>query len=93
MPERREFELADKPALLRGMPALFQEYARMGFLLAKLYCHARVLLMHNFILSCRLRLWDAAFVYFKIQIFLIRFSHGFPLDQCWPAENSLPPAG
>jgi hypothetical protein len=91
MPERREFELADKPAPLKRLRTLFQEYGRMGFTLAKLYCHSRLLMMQNYILSCRLRLWDVVFVCFKIQIFLIRFSYGFPLDQCWPVERSLPP--
>jgi hypothetical protein len=35
-------------------------------------------------------MWDAVFLYFKIQIFLIRLSHGFPVNECWPAERSLP---
>jgi hypothetical protein len=50
-----------------------------------------MLMIQNYILSCRIRMWDAVFIYFKFQIFLIRLSNGFPLDECWPAEESLPP--
>jgi hypothetical protein len=91
MLERQECERADLRALLERLRTQFLEYGRLCLILAKLYFQSRVLIMQNLILTCRLRMWDAVFVYFKIQIFLIRLAHGFPLTECWPAEKSLPP--
>lgn len=91
MPEQRELQPAESGSLLKRLRTHFLEYCRLGFTLMKLYIQSRILLTQNFILSCRLRMWDAVFVYFKIQIFIIRLANGFPLHQCWPVEKSLPP--
>lgn len=90
MIEQREYFMG-QPGLLRRLGAILCEYSRLILTLAKLYAQSRVLLAKNFLLSCKLRIWDAVFVYFKIQIFLIRLCYGFDLDECWPAEESLPP--
>lgn len=89
--EQHELLLAERRALFGRLRTHLAEYAALGFTLAKLYFQSRVLIAQNFILSCKLRMWDAVFVYFKIQIFLIRLSCGYPLAECWPADNSLPP--
>ena len=85
-----ESQIADNRALFKRLCFHYLEYGRLGIILVKLYCQSRVLLAQNFLLNCRLRMWDAVFLYFKIQIFLIRLSHGFPVNECWPAERSLP---
>lgn len=92
MPEQRESQPAEPQAPSKRLRIHISEYSRLGLILVKLYLQSRALMAQNFILSCRLRMWDAVFVYFKIQIFLIRMTYGFPLDECWPAEKSLPPA-
>ena len=89
MVEQQELGAAQTRALLRRIKSLrthLAEYAGLVATLAKLYFQSRVLMAQNYILSCRLRMWDAVFVYFKIQIFLVRLSYGYPLGQCWPAE-------
>jgi hypothetical protein len=91
MREQQESEYPEQRSLPKQLRTHFLEYGRLGLTLAKLYFQSRVLMMQNFILSCRLRMWDAVFVYFKLQIFLVRLSYGFPLSECWPAEKSLPP--
>jgi hypothetical protein len=91
MVEQQEPGLAERQAPLGRLRTHLVEYAGLGATLAKLYFQSRVLMAQNFILSCRLRMWDAVFVYFKIQIFLIRLSYGCPLADCWPSEKSLPP--
>jgi hypothetical protein len=91
MREQRESQPAEKRALSKPLRTHLLEYGRLVVILAKLYFQGRVLMMQNFILSCRLRMWDAVFIYFKIQIFFVRLSYGFPIDECWPAEKSLPP--
>lgn len=87
MLERQEFQPAELRTLLKGGPARFIEYGRLGLTLMKLYFQSRILMAQNFILSCRLRMWDAIFVYCKIQIFFIRLYYGFPIGECWPAEK------
>ena len=89
--EQQEPGVAERRALLRRLKTHLVEYAGLGATLAKLYAQSRLLVAQNFILNCKLRMWDAVFVYFKIQIFLIRLSYGHPLADCWPAEKSLPP--
>ena len=89
--EQHELLLAERRALFGRLKTQLVEYAGLGFTLAKLYLYSRVLMAQNFILSCKLRMWDAVFVYFKIQISVIRLSCGYPLAECWPAEESLPP--
>lgn len=91
MPERRDSQPGGQRALLKRLWRNLPDYGRLVFILTKLYFQSRLLMIQNSILSCRLRMWDVVFVYFKIQIFLIRLSYGFPLDKCWPTENSLPP--
>jgi hypothetical protein len=91
MPERRESQPAEQRALPKPLRTHFSEYGRLALILAKLYFQGRMLIMQNFILSCRLRMWDVVFIYFKVQIFFVRLSYGFPIDECWPAEKSLPP--
>ncbi|HEX3627936.1 MAG TPA: hypothetical protein VH280_21205 [Verrucomicrobiae bacterium] len=91
MPERQDAQLGGYSAQLKRVWTNLLEYGRLVTTLAKLYVQSRVLMLQNYLLSCRLRMWDAAFVYFKLQIFFIRLSNGFPLDRCWPAEESLPP--
>ncbi|HTV40408.1 MAG TPA: hypothetical protein VMF08_07530 [Candidatus Sulfotelmatobacter sp.] len=86
MDEQQELGAAERRAPLGRLGSELAEYARLGATLAKLYFQSRVLIAQNYILSCKLRMWDAVFVYFKIQIFLIRLSYGFPIGQCWPAE-------
>lgn len=81
---RHEPQIAENRANLKRLWMHFLEYGRLGLTLTKLYFQSRVLLGHNFILNCRLRMWDAVFLYFKFQIFLIRLSQGFPVNECWP---------
>ena len=91
MVEQQEPSLAEREVLLGRLRNYLAVYTGLGFTLAKLYYQSQVLKARNFILSCRLRMWDVVFVYFKIQIFLIRLSYGSPLAECWPAEKSWPP--
>jgi hypothetical protein len=91
MPEQQDSQLGGQHALLKRLSMNLLECGRLAFTLVKLYSQSRLLMMQNFILNCRLRMWDVVFTYFKIQIFFIRLSYGFPLDKCWPAEESLPP--
>jgi hypothetical protein len=69
-----------------GLATQFSEYAALLLTLSKLYFQGRVLVMQNFILSCKLQMWELAFVYFKLQIFFVRLANGFPLGQCWPKK-------
>jgi hypothetical protein len=85
-----ESQIGANQASFKRLRLNFLEYGRLGLTLIKLYVQSRVLVAQNFILSCRLRIWDIVFLYFKIQIFLIRLSHGFPISVCWPADRSLP---
>jgi hypothetical protein len=89
--QQREPQPEEQPAIQKQLRSRFLEYGSLILILMKLYFQGRMLMAQNYILSCRLRMWDAVFVYFKIQIFLIRLANGFPLDQCWPTERSLPP--
>lgn len=89
--EQQELLLAERRELFGRLKTHLVEYAGLGLTLAKLYFQARILIAQNFILNCKLRMWDAVFVFFKIQIFFIRLSCGFPLADCWPDERSVPP--
>jgi hypothetical protein len=60
------------------------EYGRLLVELMKLYVQSRVLMAQNFILTCKLQMWELTFLYARSQIFLVRLAHGFPLSQCWP---------
>jgi hypothetical protein len=87
MLEQQAPQRGNNRALLKRLWTHFLDYGRLGLTLMKLYFQSRVLITQNFILSCRLRMWDAVLLYFKIQIFLIRLANGFPLGECWPAEK------
>ncbi len=86
-----EPQIVDSGALLKRLFSHFLEYGRLGLILVKLYFQGRMLIAQNFILNCRLRMWGAVFLYFKVQIFFIRLSYGFPVTECWPVEKSMPP--
>ncbi|HEV2327713.1 MAG TPA: hypothetical protein VGY56_02870 [Verrucomicrobiae bacterium] len=91
MLEQQDSQPGGQHALMKRLWTNLLECGRLAITLMKLYSQSRVLMMRNFILNWRLRMWDVVFIYFKIQIFFIRLSYGFPLDECWPAEESLPP--
>jgi hypothetical protein len=91
MLEQQDSRLGGQHAPLKHLWTNLLECGRLAITLIKLYSQSRALMMQNFVLNCRLRMWDVVFIYFKIQIFFIRLSYGFSLDECWPAEESLPP--
>lgn len=91
MPEQQDSQLGGQHALSKRLCVNLLEYGQLAVTLTKLYSQSRLLMIQNFILNCRIRTWNAVFICFKIQIFLIRLSNGFPLDNCWPTEESLPP--
>ena len=64
----------------------FRTWGRLLSTLFTLYSENQVLAAQNFIVSCRLKFWTAAFLYFKVQIFLTRLAYGFPVNQCWPRK-------
>jgi hypothetical protein len=92
-PGAQNFEVSDaypelnfSPAPNTSLRSHFLEYVRLVILFARLHCENRRIAAQNFLLSCRLQLWQVAFVYFRIQIFCIRLAHGFPVSQCWPRK-------
>ena len=64
----------------------FVEYGRLFLTFLHLYFQGRILVVQNFILSCKLQMWELAFVYIKLQIFFVRLSNGFPFEECWPRK-------
>lgn len=52
----------------------------------KLYFQHRVLVVQNFILTCRLHMWDISLLYLKVLVFFTRLGRGFPVEQCWPRK-------
>ncbi len=64
----------------------FVEYGSLFLTFLSLYFQGRILMVQNFILSCKLQMWEVAFVYFKLQIFFVRLANGFPFDECWPRK-------
>jgi hypothetical protein len=62
------------------------EYGRLLVTFLNLYVQGRILMARNYVLSCKLRMWDAVFLYFKVQIFLTRLFHGMPVGECWPRK-------
>ena len=64
----------------------FVEYGRLFLTFLSLYFQGRILMVQNFILSCKLQMWELAFIYFKLQIFFVRLANGFPFDECWPRK-------
>jgi hypothetical protein len=64
----------------------FLEYVRLAILFARLHCENRRIAAQNFLLSCKLQVWQVVFLYFRIQIFFIRLAHGLPVSQCWPRK-------
>jgi hypothetical protein len=74
------------PSALTQLLRHFLEYGPLLLTLIKLYVQGRVLIAQNYVVSCRLRMLDVTFFYCRIQIFFMRLSHGFPLDQCWPRK-------
>jgi hypothetical protein len=75
-----------EPSLLAQLRAHAFEYGSLILTFLKLYLQGRILMARNYLLSCKLRMWDAAFLYFKIQIFFMRLAHGFPVGKCWPRK-------
>jgi hypothetical protein len=69
---------------LTRLQSLFWEYSSLLVTFVKLYFQGRILMAQNYVLACKLRMWDAVFLYMRVQIFLIRFSNGFPVGECWP---------
>ena len=64
----------------------FVEYGSLFLTFLSLYFQGRILMVQNFILSCKLQMWELAFVYLKFQIFFVRLANGFPFDECWPRK-------
>ena len=77
-------ELSLSPALNATLRLRFWEYFRLLALFIRLYYQNRIIAAQNFLLDFRLQLWEVVFVYFKIQIFLVRLSRGLPVNECWP---------
>ncbi len=64
----------------------FMEYGSLFLTFMHLYFQGRILKVQNFILSCKLQMWELAFVYIKLQIFFVRLANGFPFEECWPRK-------
>jgi len=64
----------------------FVEFGRLFLTFLSLYFQGRILVAQNFVLSCKLQVWEVVFVYFKLQIFFVRLANGFPVSQCWPRK-------
>jgi hypothetical protein len=62
------------------------EYGRLLLTFLNLYVQGRILMARNYVLSCKLRMWDTVFLYFKVQIFLTRLVRGMPVGECWPRK-------
>lgn len=74
------------PSPLSQLRAQFLDYGSLLVTFLKLYVQGRILMSQNYVLSCKLRMWDAVFLYMKVQIFFSRLAHGFPPGQCWPRK-------
>jgi hypothetical protein len=88
MLEQQDFEFAGE---IPGSTPVFNRYAeylRLLGIFSKLYFQARLLIIQNFMLSCRLQLCELPLTYLKVEIFIVRLSLGIPIGQCWPAEKS-----
>jgi hypothetical protein len=75
-----------EPSNLAKLQAHFLEYGRLLLTFLKLYLQSRILMSQNYLLTCKLRMWDAVFFYLRVQIVLIRLTHGFPVGECWPRK-------
>jgi hypothetical protein len=75
-----------EPSPLTQLRAHVLEYGRLLLTFFMLYLQGRILMARNYLLSCKLQMWNAVFLYFKIQIFFTRLVHGFPVGQCWPRK-------
>lgn len=75
-----------QPSPLSQLGAHFLEYGRLLLTFLKLYVQGRILMSQNYLLTCKLRMWDLAFFYMRVQIFLTRLVHGFPPGECWPRK-------
>jgi hypothetical protein len=71
---------------LPQLRAQFFEYGQLLMTFLKLYLQSRILMTQNYVLTCKLRMWDAVFFYMRVQIFLMRLAHGFPPGECWPRK-------
>jgi hypothetical protein len=71
---------------LSQLRAHFLEYGRLLLTFLMLYVQGRILMSQNYLLTCKLRMWDVAFFYMRVQIFLMRLVHGFPPGECWPRK-------
>jgi hypothetical protein len=94
------FETESNPLSFGSLPetnpidsSVFRAFRRQlmefGFLFVafvKLYFQARFLMVQNYILNCKLRMWEAVFLYLRVQIFLTRLAQGIPVGQCWPRK-------
>lgn len=74
------------PSALSQLQRHFLEYGWLLLTFLKLYVQGRILIAQNHILSFKLRMWDVTFFYYRVEIFVMRLAHGFPLDQCWPRK-------
>ena len=74
------------PSPLSQLRTQISEYGSLLVTFLKLYVQGRILMSQNYLLSCQLRMWDAAFLYMKVQIFFMRLARGFPPGQCWPRK-------
>jgi len=84
MCQQQQFQIIGQCAASGGLHRHVREYGRLMLLFMKLYYENRVIAAQNFILDFRLQAWEVVLVYFRIQIFLMRFSRGFPVSECWP---------
>src|SRR5215469_14322923 len=76
--------LSFSPNLNPSLRSHLLEYVRLLALFARLYCANRMIAAQNFVLSCKLQLWEMVFFSYKIQIFFTRLAYGCPVNQCWP---------
>ena len=74
------------PSPLLQLRAQISEYGSLLVTFLKLYVQGRILMSQNYLLTCKLRMWDVVFLYLKVQIFFSRLAHGFPPGQCWPRK-------
>jgi hypothetical protein len=75
-----------QPFHVSQLRAHFLEYGRLLLTFLRLYVQGRILMSQNYLLTCKLRMWDVAFFYMRVQIFLTRLIHGFPPSECWPRK-------
>lgn len=87
--EQQQFQFMEERGTFKRLWSELFDYSGLYITFFKLYFQERILAGQNLLLSCKLRLWELAFMYVRLQIFLIRLARGFPISECWPRNQSL----